>query len=189
MSPRKSNQPGDEQSVNQTGSLKPGEPVYLEVGRLRRPHGIRGEIVFEVLSDGMEYFEEGKTLLIGRPKTPMEIATVRDHDKMLLIKFFGLDTPDAASQYSNQLAYIPTAEVPPLPEGQYYFFQLIGLTAFDPDGTRLGILAEIIQTGAVPVYVVVGEDGSELLMPAIPEVVKKVDLEGHTITLKPQEWD
>lgn len=96
MSPRKSNQPGDEQFVNQTGSLKPGEPVYLEVGRLRRPHGIRGEIVFEVLSDSMEYFEEGKTLLIGRPKTPMQIVTVRDHDKMLLVKFSGLDTPEAA---------------------------------------------------------------------------------------------
>jgi len=189
MSPRKIKQPGDGQSANQTGSLRPGEPVYLEVGRLRRTHGIRGEIVFEVLSDSLEYFEEGKTLLVGRSRTPMQIASVRDHDKMLLVKFSGLDTPEEVSQYSNQLVYIPTAEVPPLPEGQYYFFQLVGLTAFDPDGTRLGILAEIIQTGAVPVYVVIGEDGSELLMPAIPDVVRKVELEGHTIILKPQEWE
>ncbi len=189
MSPRRIKQPGDGQSANQTGSLRPGEPVHLEVGRLRRPHGIKGEIVFEVLSDSLEYFEEGKTLLVGKSKTPLQIASVRDHDKLLLVKFTGLDTPEEASQYSNQLAYIPTAEVPPLPEGQYYFFQLIGLAAFDTEGTRMGILAEIIQTGAVPVYVIAGEDGSEMLMPAIPEVVIKIDLEGRKIILKPQEWD
>lgn len=189
MSPRKTQKPGDEQSNNQTGSLRPGEPVYLEVGRLRRPHGVNGEINLEILSDNIEYFEEGNTLYIGKNKNPRVIESVRDHNKLLLVRFSGFNTPEEVSELTTQLAYVPLSALKPLPEGQYYFFQLVGLNAFDPQGKLLGILTEIIQTGAVPVYVVTAEDGREILLPAIPEVVKKVDLEGRKIILKPQEWE
>lgn len=189
MSPRKNLKPGQEQSNKHAGSLRPGEPVFLEVGRLRRSHGIAGEIILEVLSDSTEYFDEGKTLLIGKSKVPRVIESVRDHNKLLLVRFAGLNTPEEVSEFTNQLAYVPLDALKPLPKGQFYFFQLIGLTAYDPQGNLLGVLTEIIQTGAVPVYVVTADDGSEHLMPAIPEVVVKVDLEGRKIILKPQEWE
>lgn len=188
MSPKKSQQP-DEVNQHDAGSLTPGEPVYLAVGRLRRPHGIKGEIILEVLSDSQEYFEPGNILFAGETYIPMVLDGVRPHDKLLIIHFANVNTPEDATNYTNQLAYVPISVLKALPEGQYYFYQLIGLKAVDHLGENLGILTEIIQTGAVPVYVVTSENGKEQLFPALPEVVISVRLKERTITLKPQEWE
>ncbi len=188
MRPKKSQQP-EEVKHHDAGSLTPGEPVYLAVGRLRRPHGIKGEIILEVYSDSQEYFNVGNTLFTGETYIPMVLDGVRPHDKLLIIHFANVDTPEDASNYTNQLAYVPTSVLKPLPDGQYYFFQLIGLKAVNDQGENLGILTEIIQTGAVPVYVVTSEEGKEQLFPALAEVVVSVKLKEQTITLKPQEWE
>jgi 16S rRNA processing protein RimM len=189
MSPNGNILPGNTKDQSKTGSLKPGEPEFLEVGRLRRSHGVKGEMVLEIFSESLNFFKKGKQLFIGQHHQPFTIESTRSHDDLLLIKFEGIDTPEALTSFRNKLVYIPVSQLPPLPEGKYYFYQLIGLEAVDQQGRSLGLITEIIQTGSAPVYVVTSTDGNEQLFPAIPDVVKKIDIKTRKIIIQPQEWD
>jgi 16S rRNA processing protein RimM len=189
MSPKRNILPENPQEQSKTGSLKPGEPEFLEVGRARRSHGVKGEIILEIFSESLRYFKPGKIVYIGQHHQPLTIESARAHDNLLLIKFEGIDTPEALSSFRNKLVYVPASQLPALPEGEYYFYQLIGLEVVDQQGKSLGLLTEIIQTGATPVYVVTSTDGNECLFPAIPDVVKKIDIEARKIIIQPQEWD
>ena len=79
-------------------------------------------------------------------------------------------------RFRNQWVYVKAADVPPLPEGQYYKYELIGLDVVDDQGNALGKLNEILETGANDVYVVKNESGKEILLPAIPPVILDVDM-------------
>ena len=85
-------------------------------------------------------------------------------------------TPEDAGLYRNTWVYVPTADRPELPEGEYYHHQLLGLNVVTTEDRELGILADIIETGANDVYVVRDADGNEVLLPAIPPVILDVNL-------------
>ena len=97
-----------------------GEPVYLTVGFLRRPHGLQGEIVMDLHTDFPERLKRGRKLLVGEEHKPLMIEGVRQHQKGVLIKFNGVETPEDAGQLRNQWVYVNARDVPPLPEGQIY---------------------------------------------------------------------
>lgn len=153
-----------------------GKTVYLAVGQLRHPHGVRGEMLMSVLTDFPERLRPGKRLLVGEQHERLVLRSVRTHARGLLVSFRGYDTPEAVGRFRNQYAFVDAAEVPPLPEGEYYHHQLVGLQVVADDGRRLGVLSEILETGANDVYVVKDDGGGELLLPAIPTVVLNVDL-------------
>ena len=77
----------------------------------------------------------------------------------------------------------------PLPEGEFYLYQIIGLDVFDESGTGLGTLAEVIQAGEVDVYVVRDATGREQLFPALKEVVLDIDPKARRMVVRPQEWE
>jgi 16S rRNA processing protein RimM len=162
---------------NETSGSPNGEPVYLTVGFLRRPHGVHGEIVMDLHTDFPERLKRGRKLLISEDHTPMSVQSVREHQKGVLIKFNGIDTPEDAGKYRNQWVYVKASEVPPLPKGKLYQHELFGFRVVDENDNPLGELVEIIETGANNVYVVKGESGRELLLPAIPSVVLELDAE------------
>ena len=107
----------------------------------------------------------------------MTLAGARPHQKGMIVKFKGIETPEEAGQFRNQWVYIRTKDAPKLPEGQVYQHELIGFQVVDENENRLGELLEILETGANNVYVVKDESGRELLLPAIPSVVLDIDLE------------
>jgi len=159
------------------GSGSPaGEPVYLVVGFLRRPHGVHGEIIMDLHTDFPDRLETGKTLFIGESHRPVSLANIRTHAKGMLVQFNGVETPEEAGLFRNQWLFVKTTEVPPLPEGQLYQHQLYGLEVVEENGRPLGLLTEIIETGANDVYVVTDSGGREVLLPAIPAVILDVDL-------------
>lgn len=155
-----------------------GEPEYLAVGFLRRPHGVAGEILMDLHTDFPERLKSGRKFFLGEGHIPVVLLHVRTHGSGLLIKLQGVDNPEAAGQYRNTWLFVKTRDVPPLPEGQYYQHQLIGLKVVDEENRPLGTLTEVLETGANDVYVVTREAGGELLLPAIPEVI---------LALKPDE--
>jgi len=160
-----------------TGSPADGEPVYLAVGFLRRPHGVRGEIMLEIQTDYPERLKPGEIFYIGDERMPVTIATQRQHNKGLLLSFEGINDRDEIGRYRNNSLFVKLADWPPLPEGEYYDFQLIGLeVVVEETGEVLGKLMEIIETGANDVYLVKSESGRETLLPAIPDVVLGIDL-------------
>jgi 16S rRNA processing protein RimM len=159
------------------GSQQKSEPVFLAVGKLRRPHGLHGEIIMDVLTDFPERLQRGVILYVGPEHRPLRLRSHRRHSNALLVAFEGYDTPEQAGELRNQLAYVTAADRPTLPEGEYYHHQLIGLKVVSEQGKVLGKVTEILATGANDVYVVRAEIGPEILIPAADEFVRAVDLE------------
>ena len=159
---------------NSSGSPD-GEPVYLVVGFLRRAHGLRGEIIMDLHTDFPERLQSGRKLFVGEEQKAMTLSGARPHAKGMLVKFNGIESPEAASQLRNQWVYVKATDVPALPEGKLYQHDLFGFQVMDENNSPLGELVEIIETGANDVYVVRDESGKEILLPAIPSVVLETD--------------
>jgi 16S rRNA processing protein RimM len=177
-----------DQPVQNKGSSKAGEPVFLVVGKFRRPHGIGGEIAMEIITDFPERITKGKDLYVGENHEKYRLSQVRLHNNLLLVCFNGLDQREEVSFLTNQLAYVLSNEIPKLPEGYFYHHQLLGIVVKDEQDAILGELVEILETGANDVFVVKKPDGGELLIPAIESVIIKVDLEKRELTVTPQVW-
>ena len=163
-----------------TGSL-PSEPVYLAVGLLRKPHGLRGDLLLEIYTDFPERLKPGTKIFAGDKHQPLKITRRRPHNDGMILGFEGISTPEEAGKYRATVVYVPSADRPTLPEGQYYHHEIVGLTVIDEAGTTLGELSEIIITGANDVYVVTPAQGKDILLPALKEVILGVDLSAKTM--------
>ena len=151
-----------------------GEPDYLAVGFLRRPHGVNGEILMDLHTDFPERLKPGRKLFLGEGRRPVTVAGVRTHGESVLVRLKGINTPEEAGHFRNTWVFAKTKDVPALPEGQYYQYQLLGLNVLDESGASLGTLTEILETGANDVYVVKDGTGRELLLPVIPSVILEI---------------
>ena len=165
----------------QSSGSPAGEPVYLVIGYLRRAHGVSGEIIMDLHTDFPDRIKSGRKILIGEKFLPFTIATARQHNKGLLISIVGAATPEEVGKYRNQWVYVKASDVPPLPEGKHYKYELIGLDVVQEDGNSLGNLVEILETGANDVYVIKDDSGKEILLPAIPAVILNVDMTQRTM--------
>lgn len=168
--------PSSSRPVDAVGSSGMGEPVYVAVGKLRRPHGVRGEILMEVFTDFPERLQAGSTLYAGDTRQELSLTHRRCHQNNLLLTFEGYQTPESVSVLRNKIVYVLTADLPHLPEGEYYHHQLIGLKVVDEVGASLGQVIEILETGANDVLVVRPEVGRDILLPMINDVVLEIVL-------------
>jgi len=170
-------------SAGNPGSPIAGEPVYLAVGTLRRAHGIRGDILLSLLTDFPERLKPGTYIYVGEKKRDLKITRRRPHNDGLLLGFEGISTAEQTAKYRAETVYVLAEDRPPLPDGEYYHHQILGLTVLDESGTNLGVVTEIIETGANDVYVVhgSGQPAREILIPAIKQVLLEVNLEAKTL--------
>jgi 16S rRNA processing protein RimM len=174
--------------IEKTGSPAPGEPVFLAVGKLRRSHGLGGEILMDILTDFPERLRPRKNVFIGRDYAPYVIKGVRATDKHLLVTLDGISTPEDANQFRNQFVYVRVDQLPPLPEGEFYHHELLNMQVENENGKALGVLVEILETAANDVYVVRQEGQNDLLLPAIESVIVEVDLRGKRMVVRPPDW-
>ncbi|MFH1524184.1 MAG: ribosome maturation factor RimM [Chloroflexota bacterium] len=172
-----------ERAERPAGSPTAGEPAFLAVGKVRRPHGVGGDALVEIYTDFPERILSQMVIYVGENHLPLTISRRRTHNDGLLLAFEGFTTPEQVGKFRNQTLYTTKADAPELPEGEYYQYELIGLEVKDEFGISLGKLTEIMQTGANDVYVVTNEAGRELLLPAITDVVLDVDLEAKTMKI------
>jgi 16S rRNA processing protein RimM len=154
--------------------------TYLAIGRISAAHGIRGEVKVEVLTDFPERFKPGAHTFLGVGTDDQEarsarIVAARPHKGGLLVKLDIVPDRNAAELLRDQYLLIPEAEAMPLGEHENYLHDLIGLQVETADGQPLGTLTEILITKANDVYVVDGP-GGEILLPALRDVVLRVDL-------------
>ncbi len=174
---------------NRTGSPQGGEPVFLVIGKLRRSHGLTGDVIMDVYTDFPERLSVGKTLLIGESRRPLVIRSLRPKDKELIIAFEGYTNPESTADLRNQLVYVSSAELPTLPAGEYYHHQVVGLRVVNKDGSEIGILDDILETRANDVYVVKAADGKEILIPAVDEFILEINLAQGVIKVAPPNWE
>jgi 16S rRNA processing protein RimM len=177
-----------EKTPQGTGSPQPGEPVFVAVGKLRRPHGVDGEMLMDVLTDFPQRLRKNKVVYVGEQHEELTLQSIRTQDRALLVTFNGFVGIDSIGRLRNCNVYVKISELPPLPDGEYYYHQLINLRVVDQTGKEIGVLSEILETGANDVYVVTDPEGHEILLPAIESVVLKVDLEKHEMQVQPPDW-
>ena len=171
--PTQKNMGGDSRS---SGMRRP-ELRYLAIGRVIRAHGLRGEVSVTVLTDFPERFETTAWVYLGNEfeATPYRLQSFRWHKQNVLLTLEGVTNRTQAELLRGQLVQVPLEEAMPLLDGSYYLYQLIGLKVEDTSGKFLGVIKDVLETGANDVYIVEHE-GQELLLPAIPDVVKRVDI-------------
>ncbi|MCD8330265.1 MAG: ribosome maturation factor RimM [Lachnospiraceae bacterium] len=151
---------------------------FFQVGVYTNTHGVRGEIKVYPTTDDPKRFRKLKQVILRTPKQEMtlEIENVRFSKQMVLLKFKGIDNINDIERYKGSGLFVPREQAVPLKKDEYFIADLIGITVFTEDGTELGRLSEVLQTGANDVYVVqTGE--RELLLPAIADCVQSVDVE------------
>lgn len=171
-----------------SGSLNSGEPAFLVLGKLRRAHGVKGEIPLEVYTQMLELITPDKVVFVGEDHQPLTIEKTRWKSKLLLIQFKEIHDRTVVSELTNELLYVKTSQLPPLPEGDFYLHELIGLDVYEPDGRFLGVLVEILETGANDVYLVENDAGEEILIPATEEMILEIDLEKEKLVVARMEW-
>lgn len=158
----------------------------IVVGVVRAPHGVRGEVRVEPLTDAFaERFRAGARLLcdgVGE----LTVAAVRGTEQAPIVRFSGCDDRAAAEALRGRELRVPRSEARRAAGEAYLWDDLVGLEAVTPEGRRLGVVREIIRAGETDVLVV-RDDGSETMLPALASVIRSVDVSGGRIVAVPQE--
>lgn len=159
----------------------------MAIGQVVRAHGLRGDVRVRSLSDVPGRFATLTQVMVEGPGGGRRTLVVRAarpiaHD--YLVSFEGIDTSEAAASLVGSFLQITEDRSAPLPEGQYYQHDLLGMQVRTEEGKPLGTLADIFPTGANEVFVVRRADGREQLIPATKEVVRAVDVSGRLMTIR-----
>lgn len=152
---------------------------YLIIGRISKPWGVGGDVKVQILTDDPERFKKLKKVFVGPDARELQVERARFHSGAWLLKFAGYDTPEAVESLRRHEVRVRVSDAVKLKPGQYFHHQIIGLAARTEEGESLGKVVEILVTGANDVYVVKNDDGREILLPAIREVIRKIDLEAN----------
>jgi 16S rRNA processing protein RimM len=164
-------------------------PKYLLLGKILRPHGIRGELRVRILTDYPERIAELETIYLGTVPDaddiqPYHLEHMRMHQDYGLLKLAGISDRNEAEVLRDLQVMVAFEDAVPLEEGEFYLFQLIGLTVKTEDGTILGELVDTFETGANDVYIIDSPQHGEILFPAIDENIIKTDIQASEIIVK-----
>ena len=155
---------------------------YFEIGQIVNTSGLKGVIKVKPFTDDINKFKKLKTIYIDLKKElkSFEIEKVYFNKNMVYLKLKGIDTVEQAENYRNYYLKIERKDEK-LEKDSYYIVDLEGCKVFTEEQELLGTLTEVFSTGSNDVYVVKSEDGKQILLPAIKDVVKQVDIENKKI--------
>jgi len=159
------------------GSPSAGEPAYKEAGFIRRPHGVKGELLVEIDGNYEDAILPGVEIYLGENYLPMKLLSCRPTNQGMLIQLEEIINPEQAGKFRLKRIFVPsTNKRRELQPGEYYSDEIIGLSVRDDLDQELGKVSEIIETGANDVYVVSKPGERDILLPVIPDVIQKIDI-------------
>jgi 16S rRNA processing protein RimM len=170
-----------------------GRDDHILIGRVVGAHGIRGSIKIRSFAESLSVYETQKGLRVVPPGGAMHTMTVqwvRPHGRLLLMKLEAVTDRDQAERLIGSALFVDKSALPTLGEDTYYWFDLVGLRVYDATGVMLGRLDRIIPTPGDDIYVVKGKQGgqpTEMLLPAVGDVILKIDLAGKTMIVDPPD--
>ena len=147
---------------------------WIPVGRLTRTHGLKGELKFYPFEQNGITVQSGQKICLE--KMQLKVESVRGTKSPFILKLDGINSIEDTKSLVGQEVRVARKDFDPLPEGEFYRFEIEGLKVFDDTGKYYGVVEEIVETGSNDVYVVRGE-GKEWLIPMIDSVVQTIDLE------------
>lgn len=165
--------------------------MRLKVGKIVNTHSLKGEVkVISSTDFEEERFKKGSKLLITRGNQLIReviVESYRNHKNFLLVKFEGIDSVEEAEKLKNLQIKIDSDEVGELEENEFYFHEIIGCQVFDENDRNLGEIIDILTPGANDVWVIKGEEGKEILIPYIEDVVKQIDIINKKVNIEVME--
>jgi 16S rRNA processing protein RimM len=164
--------------------MKSSEPEFITIGVILSSWGMNGALKVQVATDFPERFSPESEVFVDRKPAVIESA-VPNRDKVI-IKLDIVDSTAEAERLKGKLVEIHHSQLQPLPAGQYYHFQLVGLEVETVDGRKLGKITDVLTMSGNDIYVVKGK-GSEILIPAIEEVIKSVELDEGRMIIEPMK--
>ena len=155
----------------------------LQVGVITSTHGIRGEVKVFPTTDDPARFKKCKSVLLdmGKEHKEMKIESVKFFKQFVIVKFEGFDNINDIEMYKGKSLYVTRENAVKLKKDEYFIADLIDCKVIDEEEQEIGVLVDVMQTGANDVYVIQMNDGNELLLPAIKECVLAIDVEGRVI--------
>jgi 16S rRNA processing protein RimM len=162
--------------------------VHVVIGRILSSHGLKGEVNIRPLTFSPDRFDDLSRLFIkqnGEIRV-LNIEYYRLRGRTAVLKFREINSREDAIALGGLDLLVPEEESPPLPEGVYYYYQIKGLDVYTLDGSYLGKVIDIIETGSNDVYVVKGGE-KEFLIPAIEDIINEIDLKSRRIIITPIE--
>ena len=156
---------------------------YLEIGQIVNTFGIKGQVKVVPFTDDITQFDTLKQIYIEKRKNLelFEIEKSNYHKNMIILKLKGIDTPEQAESLRNCYIKINRKDARKLPEGTYFIVDLIGLDVYTDEEKLLGTLEDIYNAGSSDIHVVRTSEGKQILLPAIKDVIKKVDIENKKV--------
>jgi 16S rRNA processing protein RimM len=165
---------------------KQNETEWATIGKVVALFGVRGELKVRLLTDIPNRFAELDAVYAGPDHTRYPIQKARPYKgEMIVLKLEGIDDANAAEPLRNQDLQIPLSELAKLPPDSYYQHDILGLRVFTLDRLELGKIVDILSTGSNDVYVIKAPEGSQVLIPALKDVIKEIDLLHHTMHIDP----
>lgn len=158
---------------------------YFEIGQIVNTFGIKGMVKVNPFTDDISQFEEMETILVDKKGNLLEIQIeeVKYSKNQVLLKLKGIETVEEAEKYRNCYLKLPREKARKLPKNTYFIADLIGLEVYTEEGKLLGKVDDIYNTGASDIYIIKDTLGKQILLPAIKEVIKQIDLEQEKIVV------
>jgi 16S rRNA processing protein RimM len=163
-------------------------PERLMIGIIGAPHGTSGGMRLRIISDFPERIASLTHVYLGDEPQRRRLRSLRGASPTAILVVSGVSSRDEAALYRGMPVYIDIRDAKPLEEGEYYWHQLIDMTVVTPEDEMLGTLTSILQTGANDVYVVTRPDGTEVLLPAIKDVIIDIDVPNKRMVARPLEF-
>jgi len=155
----------------------------LQVGAVTSTHGLVGEVKVFPTTDDVKRFKKLKHVLLdtGKELLPLEIAQVKFFKQMVILKFKGYDKIENVMGFKGKKLFVERKDAVKLKKDEYFIADLIGMKVYTEDEQYLGILNDVLATGANDVYEVRMENGKDVLIPAIHQCILNVDVENGTM--------
>jgi 16S rRNA processing protein RimM len=158
---------------------------WAAIGTIAGAFGLHGDLKVQPLTDFPERFEHTSTVYVGTARAARRVTSARLHGRLVILHLEGIETATDAAKLRGQQLAIPAGELVALPRDSYYLHDLIGLRVLHVDGTPLGAVADVITGGGNDLFVVRTPQGGEVLLPAVKEFVRSVDLADGVIRIAP----
>ncbi|MCB0308958.1 MAG: 16S rRNA processing protein RimM [Bdellovibrionales bacterium] len=158
---------------------------WIAMGRLGRPKGLKGDVYLSMFNPSSDILLDINRVGVGEDEASLKVYDVCRavmQSQKWVVSFKGLTTRESCAELTNQLLYVDRSDLPKLPEGQYYYFELLGFSVVDESGHAIGRLKNIIPTASNDVYVVEGDQ--EFYLPNIPDVVLSISETEQSILVR-----
>ena len=160
----------------------------LKVGVITTTHGVRGEVKVYPTTDAERFPDlEYVFLDTGREKKQLYIQNVKFFKNLVILKFKNIDNINDIEKYKGKELWIPREEAQDLEEDEYYIADLIGMKVVTEDGTSVGILKDVMETGANDVYEITDDNGKKYLAPVIDEVITETNVDDGYVLIRPMK--